>query len=259
MNQIKNFHYNTIISLIVIIILYILTSTYTDFNLSKSLVSFPKAFIWMFNNFIPDTSSLVKLPKILNKTFETVLLSIAATMTSSLLAFILSFLGSSKLSKNYFLCGITRIIASIFRNIPNAVWSMVLLLSFGQNILTGFFALFFVSFGMLTRAFIEIIDGIKLDTVEALKSTGSRTVHIFFIGVLPIIIGPIISWILYMIETNVRSSTLIGMLTGTGIGLLFNIYYKSMQYNIAGLIVVVITITILFIEALSNFIRRRVA
>ena len=59
-----------------------------------------------------------------------------------------------------------------------------------------------------------------------------------------------------MIETNIRSSTLIGMLTGTGIGFIFDLYYKNMNYHVASLVVVLIIITVIVIEILSNKIRR---
>ena len=32
---------------------------------------------------------------------------------------------------------------------------------------------------------------------------------------------------LYMVETNIRDATLVGILTGTGIGFAFNLFYKS--------------------------------
>ena len=51
-----------------------------------------------------------------------------------------------------------------------------------------------------------------------------------FQGVVPSAISEIITWILFMIETNIRSSTLIGILTATGIGYLFDLYYKRLDY-----------------------------
>jgi phosphonate transport system permease protein len=66
----------------------------------------------------------------------------------------------------------------------------------------------------------------------------------------------IVSWVLYMIETNIRSSTLIGMLTATGIGYLFDLYYKRMDYGSASLVVIAIVILVIAIEIISNRIRK---
>lgn len=59
-----------------------------------------------------------------------------------------------------------------------------------------------------------------------------------------------------MVETNIRSATLVGILTGTGIGFLFDLYYKSLNYNVASLVVITIVAAILIIEFISNYVRR---
>jgi phosphonate transport system permease protein len=61
-----------------------------------------------------------------------------------------------------------------------------------------------------------------------------------------------------MIETNIRSATLVGILTSTGIGYAFDIYYKSLNYHAASLVIVVIVLSVFAIEAVSNRIRRAV-
>ena len=61
---------------------------------------------------------------------------------------------------------------------------------------------------------------------------------------------------LYMIETNIRSSTLIGILTATGIGYLFDMYYKRLDFSSASLVVLLIIVTVIVIETISNQIRK---
>ena len=68
---------------------------------------------------------------------------------------------------------VARGIASLFRNIPLVAWAMVLMLAFSQSALTGYLALFFGSLGFLTRAFIETIDEVSNNSVEALQATGA--------------------------------------------------------------------------------------
>jgi phosphonate transport system permease protein len=59
-----------------------------------------------------------------------------------------------------------------------------------------------------------------------------------------------------MIETNIRASTLIGVLTATGIGYLFDVYYKRMDYGSASLVVISIVILVIIVETISNQIRK---
>ena len=48
---------------------------------------------------------------------------------------------------------------------------------------------------------------------------------------------------LYMVETNIRDATLVGILTGTGIGFVFNLFYKSFRYDVAGLVILLIVVS----------------
>ena len=228
-----------------IIILSMICSKIVEFSTIEGIASVPKAIGWLFTEFIPTKEAFNKMPDIVSKLIETILLSIAATTTAAIFALFFGVIST-----------LSRLIASISRNIPDAVWAMIFLLSFGQNILTGYFALFFVSFGVLTRAFIETIDEASNEAVEALEATGASKTQIVFQAIIPSSLTQMISWILYMIETNIRSSTLIGILTGTGIGFIFDLYYKNMNYAVASLVVISIIIAVFIIEFISNSVRR---
>lgn len=228
----------------------------TEYDVAKGFTSVVKAATWGFSNFYPDAKSLTRLPDILIKLRDTVLMSIASTTVAAVFAGLLALLGSRITKVNRLLAFLSRSIASLSRNIPVAVWALVLLFSFGQSTLTGYFALFFVSLGFLTRSFIETIDEVSGNSVEALQATGAGYFHIVFQAVLPSSMPQMISWLLYMIETNIRSATLVGILTGAGIGFAFDLYYKTMNYHAASLVVLLIVITVFVIEFISNTIRR---
>lgn len=239
-----------------LIALFLGSSFLSEFHLSDGLAAVPRAIGWMFTNLIPDAKAFERLPKILGRLNETVLLSVAVTVTAGILAFIFSLFGSKSTRNNKGIGRIVRIVAAFFRNVPDVVWAMLFLFSFGQNMVTGFLALFFTTFGLLTRAFIETIDEVSPDCVEALEAAGANFQQIVCQGIIPASIAGIITWILYMIETNIRSSTLIGILTATGIGYQFDLYYKRLEFGSVGLIVILIVIVVIFIETISNRIRR---
>ncbi|MCL1632155.1 ABC transporter permease subunit [Sporolactobacillus sp. CPB3-1] len=240
----------------VIVLVCFGSSVLTQFNLSQGIAAIPKAIVWGFSNFYPTADSLAYLSDIWAKMQETLLVSIAAAVVAAIFAFIFAILGSRITKVSNFLAVLSRAFANLSRNIDVSVWSIVLLLTFGQTSLTGFFALFIASFGFLTRAFMETIDESGTDPVEALKSAGAGYVPTIFQAVVPSSISQIMSWILFMIETNIRAATLVGILTGSGIGYIFDLYYKRMDYHAASLVVVVIVISILLIEQLSNYVRR---
>jgi len=239
--------------------IFFVSANVTNYNVISGLESFPKAVLWIFNNLIPDEKAWSRLPNILKKLTETALVSVAVTVCASVCAFSFSLLGAKTTKVHPWLARTVRIVASFFRNVPDVVWAILLLFSFGQNVLTGFFALFFATFGILTRAFIETIDEVSSACVEALYAAGATNLQIVFQGIIPSSISIIVSWVLYMVETNIRNSTLIGVLTGTGIGYLFDMNYKQMNYGSASLVVISIVILIIVIEIISNQIRKVIA
>ncbi|MBT2758023.1 phosphate/phosphonate ABC transporter permease [Mesobacillus foraminis] len=249
---------NTLSILLIIAAATFLSIFITEYDVVKGVTSVPSAVQWALSNFYPTKESLSKLPDILEKLKETLLVSIAASTLGALFALIFSILGSNTTGVNPLIKSVCRGIATFFRNIDVAAWAMILLFSFGQSSLTGYFALFFGSFGFLTRAFTETIDEASGSSVEALKATGAGYLSIIFQSVIPASLPQMISWILFMIETNIRSATLIGLLTGSGIGFTFNLYYKNLSYDIASLVVIVIALTILLIEYVSNYVRRAI-
>lgn len=244
------------LALLGVAVLFAVSAAVTEYDVIGGFDSIPRAVSWMAQHFIPDAKAWSRLPYILSKLVETALMSVAVTVCAGICAFFFSLFGTKTTKTDPLIARIVRIVAAFFRNVPDVVWAMLLLFSFGQNILTGFFALFFATFGMLTRTFIETIDEVSASCVEALYATGATSLQTVFHGVIPSSLPEIISWILYMIETNIRSSTLIGILTATGIGYLFDLYYKRMDYSSASLVVISIVILVIAIEILSNKIRK---
>lgn len=245
----------TIIFIVIILITY-LSASITNYNFLDSILTIPQAIGWMASNLMLSSEAFGRMPGIMDKLLETVFMSIAATTFAAVLSLFLALMGSQTTKVNNFFSVLARFIASFSRNIPVVAWSLILLISFGQNSMTGFLALFVGTLGFLTRAFIESIDEANQSSVEALTATGATYFHIVNKAVIPQSLPQMLSWILFMVETNIRNATLVGILTGTGIGAMFDLYYKSMNYQVVSLITITIVVTVILIELLSNQIRR---
>lgn len=228
-----------------------------DFDPLYAIGSVPAALGWMAVNFCPQLSSFGQLPLVLVQVISTLLDSIAATMVAAALAIVLSVLGSASIGvENGVVKMAIRTIANVFRNVPSIAWALLLLLSFKQNEFTGFLALFLATFGQITRFFLDTLDEVPAGPVEALRSCGASYWQIVLQAGIPLVEAGLMSWTLYMVETNIREATLVGLLTGTGIGFVFNLYYTSFRYDCAGLVVLVTVVLVLLVEAISNKARR---
>lgn len=242
--------------LLIMLLITAVASMLTEFNLLEGISSLPGTVVWMGVNLIPSAEAMENLPKVLEKLWETIVLSIISTTTAGFFALFFALFGSKTTQINTPIATLSRFIASVFRNIPIVAWALVLVISFGHNVVTGFIALFLTTFGFLVRAFMETIDEASVDSVEALNATGATYFQMVFRGVIPDSLPQMLSWLFFMIETNIRSATLVGLLTGTGIGYLFDLYYKRLDYETVGLITITIILVVIAIEFLSNKVRR---
>ncbi|MFF5994105.1 phosphonate ABC transporter, permease protein PhnE [Lysinibacillus sp. KU-BSD001] len=245
--------------LVVLIVLTYGSAAFTKFNLIDGISSIPSTIAWMIDNLVPSAEAMENLPKVLERLWETIILSVIASTTAAVLALFFAMFGAQTTQFNRFFGFVARLIASIFRNVPVVAWALILVVSFGHNVVTGYLALFFSTFGFLVRMFIETIDEASSDGVEALTATGSTYFQMVFKGMLPDTMPQMLSWVFYMIETNIRSATLIGLLTGTGIGYLFDLYYKRLDYGMLGLITIMIVAVVFVIEFTSNKVRRAIS
>lgn len=247
----------TLVAVAAIVLVAEGASLVSDFSFGYALGSVPAAIAWMLQNFCPTASSLGQLGMIATQVVSTVFDSVAATMLAALLGIVLAVLGCSSVGvENGIVRGVIRVFANIFRNVPMIAWALLLLLSFKQNEFTGFLALFLATFGQITRFFLDTLDEIPSGPIEALRSCGASFWQIVFQAGLPLAVAELMSWTLYMVETNIREATLVGLLTGTGIGFAFNLYYASFRYDCAGLVILVTIVLVLVVEAISNAARR---
>lgn len=251
-------HGMTLAIIVAFLVLATASGMRASFDPIETLHDLPNSFVWLFQNFMPTASSFERLPKILAALWKTFLGAAAAAMVSALLAYALALMGSRTVGFGGVVQFLVRAVATITRNIPNVAWAFILIFSFRQSEFTGFLVLFMKSFGFLLRSFLENIDEVEQGAIDALRASGATRLHIIVHAVIPLTITQVVSWLLYMTETNARDATLVGMLTGTGIGFTFELFYRTFRYDTAGLVIVCIAVMAISCEVVSNFVRRRV-
>ncbi|MTV81513.1 ABC transporter permease subunit [Secundilactobacillus folii] len=226
---------------------------------TQSLLGVQDGMIWLLKNFVPNATSNGYWSEILQQLYRTFLVAVTSTTCAAVVSLFLAILGAKTLTVSKALSWLIRGFSSLMRNIPIVAWAMILLFSFKQNDLTGFLALFFMTLGFLTRAFMETIEDFGTEKIQALQATGATYLQVIFQGLLPEVAVALLTWVLYMIENNVRDATLVGLLTGTGIGFIFNLYFKSLRYGAAGLVVLSVIILVVTVELISNLVGRLLA
>lgn len=196
--------------------------------------------------------------EILKGILQTVSMAIVATIVAAVISIFLAFLGANATCPWKPLRKVIRLVASLQRNIPSMIWVFMLIMAFGIGNVVGVLALLIQSCGFLTRAFIETVDEIGDESLEAMKSVGAGRFTILTQVVIPACMTGVLSWVLYSLELNIRASTLVGAVGGGGIGLIMMGYIKLFRYHSAMAVILMVSAVVILVDALTNFLRKKV-
>ncbi|MDR0653923.1 MAG: ABC transporter permease subunit [Synergistaceae bacterium] len=242
------------VSLCVLSALFVLSTYFTKFNPLKAMLAQKEFWNFIFTDFIPPYMG--KWEALFASIMQTLYMAIGATGIAAALSLALGFLGTPAICRlrpvNIFVRGF----ASLLRNIPVLVWAFILVAAFGIGTAVGVLALVISTVGELTRYFIETLDEIASENIEALDATGAGTLPMIARAILPAAMPSFIAWFLYCIELNIRASTILGMVGAGGIGLLMTGYIKQYNYAAASTAITAVAAIIIGVNLLTDYLRK---
>jgi phosphonate transport system permease protein len=109
----------------------------------------------------------------------------------------------------------------------------------------------------LAKLYSEAIESIEPGPLEALNATGATRLQTIVYAVIPQILPPAISFTVYRWDINVRMSTIIGFVGGGGIGFIMLQWQRLYQWELVGIAVWLIAITVATLDFISAEIRER--
>jgi phosphonate transport system permease protein len=118
-------------------------------------------------------------------------------------------------------------------------------------------ALSVTSFALIGKLFSEAIENIDLGPIEAITATGADRLQTIVYAVIPQIVPPFISYLIYQWDINIRMATIIGFAGGGGIGLTLTTFFGSLQYHRAGTVVVCIVVVVALMDFASAKLRQK--
>jgi phosphonate transport system permease protein len=231
----------------------------TDVNLPALFTGAGKtAKIWAaFVN--PDWSILGDGVRLL---LVTIFMAFMATFFGVVVAAPLSFLAARNLTGGwigrlvYFL---VRTSMSIIRSIEPIIWAIIFIVWVTVGAFPGVLALFVHSVADLTKLYSERLESIDPGPVEALRATGAPRLQVVLYGIVPQIVNPFLSFTLYRWDINVRMATIIGMVGGGGIGQSLYQYTSLWLWRKAGVLMLLIMLTVWVMDYASARLRARLA
>jgi phosphonate transport system permease protein len=152
--------------------------------------------------------------------FETILMAFLGTMGAALVALPLAFLAARNFTRLMSIRFAMRRFFDFVRGVDGLIWTIILSRAFGPGPMTGALAILITDTGSFGKMFSEALENVDDKQIEGVSSTGAKPMQRYRFGVIPQITPVLLSQILYYLESNTRSATVIGAITGGGIGLL---------------------------------------
>ena len=203
----------------------------------------------------PDFSNLKNL---ISAMLETIEIAFLGTFIAIALSIPVGLFSARNLAPNYGVFLLARTITIFFRAIPEFIIAMILVIAIGFGAIPGVLALGIHTMGFLAKFYAEDIEHVNKGPIDALKSSGASKSQIISFAVIPQIIPSFIANNLYILDRNIRMATMLGIVGAGGIGYELQSSFRMFEYQKVSAIIIIIFITIFFIDHLSSFIRSKI-
>ena len=168
-----------------------------------------------------------------------------------------AILASSNLVKNKVVLGVVRIFLSIVRTIPTLVAALIATYIWGLGTMAGTVAIAVFTFAYVGKQLYELIETVDMGAYEAMEAMGAGRAQAFLAAIQPQVLPAYLSVCLFCFEGNVRYAAILGYVGAGGLGLILNEKIGWREYDSVGMILAVLFGTVLVIEALSHYIRKK--
>ncbi len=187
---------------------------------------------------------------------ETILMAFLGTFGAAILALPLAFLGAKKFSPLMLLRATTRRLFDFVRGVDALIWTVVLARAFGPGPLTGALAILITDTGTFGKIFSEALENVDDKQIEGVASTGAKPLQRYRFGVIPQVVPVLLAQILYFLESNTRSATIIGAITGGGIGLMLTQGIQTQKdWEEVAYYIVLIVVMVMVMDWFSGWLR----
>lgn len=148
-----------------------------------------------------------------------------------------------------------RMAIAVCRSFHPVIVAILFVKAVGFGALAGTMALIVASVGFVGKLFAEAIEEISLKQVEAVRATGAPFLNVIIFGVLPQVLARFIGFSTYQLDSNLRNSTMVGIVGAGGIGGTLFAAFQRFDYDFVCAILIAIIALIMVSEIISARLR----
>ena len=189
--------------------------------------------------------------------WDSLLVAFFATIFAAPTSLIISYFASSNISSKK-VSFLVKILINFIRTFPPVIVAILFFTGFGPGLISGFLALYLYTTGVLTKVYVDILESVDYDFGIYGKSLGLKKFYIYLKLWIPATYTNFISVLLYRFESNMKNSSVLGMVGAGGIGqlLINNIAFRNWEK--VWILLLILIFVIILIENISYFIRQKV-
>jgi phosphonate transport system permease protein len=153
-------------------------------------------------------------------------------------------------------CMVARGLIALARSLHPVIKAILFVKAVGFGPLAGILALVVATVGFIGKLFADAIEEISPKQVEAIRATGASFMNVVFYGVLPQVLARFVGFSTYQLDSNLRNSTMVGIVGAGGIGGALFSAFQRFDYDFVFTILATIVVIIVVGELLVNATRK---
>ncbi|MDT8405865.1 MAG: phosphonate ABC transporter, permease protein PhnE [Methylococcales bacterium] len=202
----------------------------------------------------PDFSNLSSYLQLLAQTLA---IAVWGSVLALIAAVMIAPFAAITISPNALTYRLARELLNFMRAMPDLLLALLFVAALGLGPMPGVLALAVHTAGFLGKFFAESMERVPAGRYEAMASVGAGFTQTLIFAVWPSMLREAIGNTLYIFDRNVRMAAVLGLVGAGGIGLELHDTLRLFRYDQSSALIMVMLITIIAIDQLSTWIRKK--
>ena len=186
-------------------------------------------------------------------------IALAATLIGAVLALPVGSLAARNVAPTPGVATVFRIVIVMVRGLPELVLAIVFVVITGLGPVAGSLALAIGAVGLLGKLVADSLEETDVRVQQAVRAAGATRLQVFVAVTLPQAAPAFVAHLLYQLDVNIRSATLLGIVGAGGIGFYLLNASRVMQFDVVTTIMLMVFATVMVVELLALWLRRAVS
>ena len=205
--------------------------------------------------FPPSFGTTAKLWQYLSGLAATLAIAFLGTLLAAILALPTGFLAARNVVANKFVHFAARRVNDTIRAVDTLIWALIWINVVGLGPFAGALAIMSSDMGAFGKLMSEAIEAADRRPVDGVLSAGGSRLHGVRFGLLPQVLPVLASQVLYFLESNTRSATIIGIVGAGGIGLQLSEQIRVLEWQQVSFLILMVLLTVAVLDWISQRLR----